>query len=231
MRRRLIIAIGVVLLAISLGLAEMPVNRQNPASGSANGGVEAIASQRGRDGLARLSGVGNTVLDVLGLRTPGRRSKGELADSKGRQPRQQLAFVPHQRALAKVRPPKGSVHERVVAPAPNGASIQSLAEAIASPPPGADIVAELPPGNLPNFGGGPIGSGPIGPVFGGSPSIGGGGGVGPVTPPNNQPVISAVPEPSTWALMLMGFGVIGWSLRRVQRQQELPDGELADSKT
>jgi hypothetical protein len=26
--------------------------------------------------------------------------------------------------------------------------------------------------------------------------------------------VSAVPEPGTWAMMLLGFGAIGWSLRR-----------------
>jgi hypothetical protein len=26
--------------------------------------------------------------------------------------------------------------------------------------------------------------------------------------------VPAVPEPSTWALMLLGFGAVGWGLRR-----------------
>jgi hypothetical protein len=29
---------------------------------------------------------------------------------------------------------------------------------------------------------------------------------------------AAVPEPGTWALMLLGFGCIGWRLRRRNRR-------------
>ena len=32
----------------------------------------------------------------------------------------------------------------------------------------------------------------------------------------------AVPEPSTWALMLLGFGLMGCSVRAKQRRRELP---------
>jgi len=31
------------------------------------------------------------------------------------------------------------------------------------------------------------------------------------------PVGSSVPEPTTWAMMLLGFGAIGWSMRRTRR--------------
>ncbi|MES2325864.1 MAG: PEPxxWA-CTERM sorting domain-containing protein [Pseudomonadota bacterium] len=33
----------------------------------------------------------------------------------------------------------------------------------------------------------------------------------------NSVTITAVPEPSTWAMMLIGFGAIGWQLRRRKR--------------
>lgn len=59
---------------------------------------------------------------------------------------------------------------------------------------------------------------PIGPGGGGGVGVvpsGGGGGV--VSPPGettpNPPVISAVPEPSTWATMLLGFALTGGALR------------------
>lgn len=35
-----------------------------------------------------------------------------------------------------------------------------------------------------------------------------------VTDPPPADAISAVPEPTTWAMFLLGFGTIGWSLRR-----------------
>jgi hypothetical protein len=35
-----------------------------------------------------------------------------------------------------------------------------------------------------------------------------------------QNVTTAVPEPATWAMMLMGFGAIGFGLRR-RKQMEL----------
>lgn len=55
------------------------------------------------------------------------------------------------------------------------------------------------------------------PLIGGGGPTGGGGGV--VTPPGTgeppgPPAIPAVPEPSTWATMLLGFLMTGWALRR-----------------
>jgi hypothetical protein len=34
------------------------------------------------------------------------------------------------------------------------------------------------------------------------------------------PPVAAVPEPTTWALMLVGFGAIGHSMRSVRRKQK-----------
>jgi hypothetical protein len=39
-----------------------------------------------------------------------------------------------------------------------------------------------------------------------------------VTPPVITP--QAVPEPGTWALMLLGFGLIGWILRRRPHREQ-----------
>ncbi len=42
-----------------------------------------------------------------------------------------------------------------------------------------------------------------------------------VTVANQPDVVAAVPEPSTWAMMLTGFGLVGWALRRHMRSQQL----------
>jgi hypothetical protein len=33
-------------------------------------------------------------------------------------------------------------------------------------------------------------------------------------------VIAGVPEPATWAMMLLGFGAVGWTLRGSRRKQD-----------
>ena len=38
----------------------------------------------------------------------------------------------------------------------------------------------------------------------------------------SSPDVSAVPEPSTWAMMLLGFGLIGATLRRMDKSRQLP---------
>lgn len=62
------------------------------------------------------------------------------------------------------------------------------------------------------------------------PSVGGGGGGGfipgiPIPLPDFvPPVFGAVPEPSTWALMIAGFGMVGASLRRRRVQVSVTYG-------
>lgn len=63
------------------------------------------------------------------------------------------------------------------------------------------------PGGVPGVGGG-VGGGSPG---GSSPPGGGGGGGG------NPPPVGAIPEPTTWALMILGFGGIGGVMRRRPR--------------
>lgn len=78
-------------------------------------------------------------------------------------------------------------------------------------------LAAPPPPDVPNFftgssSGGPIGPGPF---VGGSGSSSGGtpGSSGDPSNPDNPPPTSAVPEPSAWAMMLVGFGAMGAVLR------------------
>jgi len=152
-----------------------------------------------------------TVAAMLAERSPGTRSVGELALLKHKR-----EAVLHERALPKIRGPyvPPTAYEALASPPP--------AAAIA-PPPQAPLFATVagPPEVIPPVGGVPGGSfGP--PVFSNIPSPGGGGGGGGFTPPiittvtPQVPVTPAapVPEPASWGMMLLGFGLMGAVLRR-----------------
>lgn len=193
------------------------------------GGLGGSGSYVGRAiGSAVNGGVNgfNSVAALLAGRSPGERVEGALASLKHkRQP------VLHQRALAKVRRPSGA--------RPLGTGIvppQSAAPFAAAPPAAAsplfNAVSAAPPATIIPAVGQPGGGG--GTFFPGVFSPGGGGGGVvvpsapdvPVTPPIIPPVVtppvippvvvppSAVPEPGSWGMMLIGFGLIGWSIRR-----------------
>ena len=192
------LVVAVVLIATPLTLAG--VNFWLP--GLVSGGRSSIAAKV-------TSAVGNgpsNFLAMLGLRSPGLRKAGELADTKNHAP-VTAEIVPHQRALAKVRPA-----------APSGKLIPLT--------PAAPQIAEVLPGQLvlPSASNAPAFSQDSGPS-GGTPLFlgdtpggggGGGGGGGPIVTPENPPIPSGVPEPGTWALMIMGLGGIGVSLRRTR---------------
>ena len=211
--RRVKIALGILALAIPFGLAELNLSGFGGMVG--NGGAKPAMAIASTPSIAsKIEAIGASMLDVLGLRSPGERSKGELADSKAHAHR--LASYhrhpsPHQRALAKVRPP-----QLIPLSPPSDVTTAPVANALTSAPdvgPPA-VVQQLAPVIPPVIGTGPGGGFLPG---GGFPSGGGfppGGGNLPPPPPPPPPPPSAVPEPSTWALMLLGFWGIGSSLRR-----------------
>lgn len=161
-----------------------------------------------------LKTAGDTVAGLFDLRSPGNRIAGLLALNKHRP-----QLVRHERALPKVRKTSaaplagivGSPPASGVPPTPP-ADNAPLYNAITSAPP----IGTLPEGGV---GGGP----------GGFPAIsfpgGGGGGViippvvtttpptTPSTPTTPTPPTPAVPEPGSWAMMLIGFLLIGQVLR------------------
>jgi len=100
---------------------------------------------------------------------------------------------------------------QLLAGAPPIAVAPPIAEVAFNPPTLAAIIGGSGPGNAsapPSGGGAP-------PSGGGPPANGG----GPVSFPTSEPrepltPVSAVPEPGTWATMLLGFGLLGWRLRR-----------------
>jgi hypothetical protein len=161
-------------------------------------------------------------LAMMADRSPGDRTKAELTKTQRR------AAPPTQRALGKItkpEPPK-EFTEAIAPPIPK---IDEIGTALAPPvdigpllltpqPPGGGGII-IPPSAPPGGGGGPN-----------PPSTPPGGGGGPNPPPDDgtpppcedctpTPVINppAVPEPGTWATMLMGFGLVGWLMRRRRR--------------
>jgi PEP-CTERM motif len=141
--------------------------------------------------------------DLLGQRSPGARTAARLTKTK------------KARALAKVRQ------------APAGPSPVELAKILLAPPEHLPVdlgkpmalleVAPPPFETIIGPPGGIVGSPPGG---GGSPP----GGVGGLPPGGGPPLVrqpdsptSAVPEPGTWATMLLGFGLLGWRMRRERK--------------
>jgi hypothetical protein len=161
-------------------------------------------------GDAASAGVDNlkTVAAMLADRSPGRRPEGALASLKHRK---QPSL--HERALPKVRRPESP-----------------LAAIIGTPPvPPVELPPTMPLYNM--VSGPPDVVPPTTLVTGGpppGPPPGGGGGI--VVPPGTEdtpnvpttPVTPAVPEPATWAMMLLGFAMVGWAIRREKRAAAQP---------
>lgn len=188
-RRAAIVASLSIAAAVPLGLATLGVT----------GGHLVYAATSGAKSLA----------DLLDQRSPGERTGAQLTKSK------------KMRALAKLQPAPPS---SPVPPRPDALELAKLlmptepvSTAIEMP---AAVVAFGPTPTLgtiigPNPGGsGPPGGTLVTPPGGGGTPPGGGG--SPPTTPTQPPLVptSPVPEPGTWATMLLGFGLIGWRIRR-----------------
>jgi hypothetical protein len=184
-RRRRVTAVAVALCAA----AAAPVSLSLADFGS-GGMVEAAVAKA------------QSLVDLLEQRSPGRRTEAQLTKTKRKQA-----------ALAQTRPPV----RKPVAP-PIASPLTPMEVELASivlPPPElipapVGQVAIAPPPTL-----GAI----VSPPGGGSIVTPPGGGGGPPatipTPQPHEPVIVTppVPEPATWAMMLLGFGLIGWRIR------------------
>lgn len=159
-------------------------------------------------------------LDLLTLlqdRSPGAREGGRLAQTK----------------LLRVEQPFERVLPTLRMPAPAAAPVPTAVPVAPAPP---QLTADLPSipvayGPLGDFqpvpavAGGPVGSAPF---AGGVTPIGG----IPVSPapvetptpapsPSPVEVAPAVPEPSTWGMLLLGFWGVGVALRRRDRMAQL----------
>lgn len=168
-------------------------------------GALGVASLTGTD-LAGAAAVRATnLMDLIDQRSPGVRTEGQLTKMRRMAPAPLEEFAPPAALpteLAQALSPPSPVELAVdikATPAPT---------LFAPPLPGGIFMAH------PGGGGGPPGGG-----GGGGPPGGGGG-----SPPGSPPIVvpqgpGAVPEPGTWMTMLLGFGLMGWTIRR---QRALP---------
>lgn len=175
--------------------------------------------------LAQTTDVLNRFVD----RSPGERDETNLLKGKERKEKSLADRLfgrrvndgePDQRALGKIfdTPPEDSIKELL--PDPPGPL--ALGEPVPSGLlPVGDIGA--PGGGTPSgFPGGISTVAPSGPGgIPGGPNPGNPTPGGP-TDPGGEPPVAAVPEPGTWALMLIGFGFCGAVLRR--RRKPVPAG-------
>lgn len=187
--------------------------------------------------IPAFSGDGGTLFaqttDVLNRfvgRSPGERDEATLLKGKERKGKSLAERLfgrrvngggePDQRALGKIfdTPPEESIKDLL--PDPPGPLAPG--EPMASVPPLGNVGISPGGGGSSGFPGGistVLPSGPGGSQGGpdpGNPTPGG------PSDPGIGPPIAAVPEPGTWALMLIGFGLCGAVLRR--RRKPLPAG-------
>lgn len=156
-----------------------------------------------------------SLADLLDARSPGARTAAQLTKTKHARalPKQQMAprHTPAPPDLAKVA-------QLLAPPAASPVNIASAASFVGAPPSLATIVGSLPGSELipPSReitqpgGGGVIGPG-AGPPLVSVPTP---------QPPKLVPP-PALPEPGTWASMLLGFAFIGWRIRRRSRFEAL----------
>jgi hypothetical protein len=156
-----------------------------------------------------------TVAGMLAGRSPGERAQGALASLKHKR-----VPVLHQRALPKVRRSAAPATPLANIVAPPAATVPvvppvaaPLFNSVTAPPPVVSSLAAAPATIFPGF----------------SPLPGGGfivpPGVTQVTPPVTPPVttpqvppVAAVPEPGSWAMMLLGFVMMAVAIRRRGRE-------------
>jgi len=145
-----------------------------------------------------------SLADLLQQRSPGERTQGVLTKAKRAQ-----------RALAKMRP---AINPEIGGQPPSATELATILLPPAEAPLPVAVGSPLAMAQLPSTpfdsitgpGPGLVITGP----GGGSGSPGGGGGSPPIVTPQNPGVPSAVPEPGTWATMLLGFALIGWRVKR-----------------
>lgn len=168
-----------------------------------------VASFSGVDIAGAAVARAESIADLLAKRSPGNRTEAHLNKTKHK----------HYRVLAE-REAAPAVPAPLLAMAPTAAlpdvalpAIPEFVTLAQSAPVFPAIFAPIPVGGIfaPGGGGGTLPGAPGGP--------GGPGGPPQQPPPPGPPTETppAVPEPATWAMMILGFGLIGLTARRQRR--------------
>jgi len=171
------------------------------------GAVIPFAATGGGFGIAAAveaaSRFANDPLSILGARSPGTRNDARLVSTKKGHGAPRTEYV-----LSASEPGPDEAVPMALADTADPAFLPDVAAA-ATPP--VLLAAGLP--GVPRGGGYfPFGGGTSGPGPGGGG--GGGGGNGGETP---EPPIPSIPEPASWAMLMLGFFTIGHIMRRERR--------------
>ena len=158
----------------------------------------------GKAGAAGIVAALEDPLSLFGDRSPGGRGAGALLSTKPERTAA-LADGPEERVLSGVRdrdPGFGDIPPGLGDPVFGVGPEASVA--------GRTLPGDAPPSDDP-FSGGPLG----GPSFASSQPLLG------QAPPGflSDPGVPAVPEPGTWAMMILGFFAVGLAVRRRARKQ------------
>jgi hypothetical protein len=149
------------------------------------GGAFSLASLAGVDLADAAVSRAESLIDLLDQRSPGARTEGQLTKTKHKKEAVVDRETPKNLADVLAPPAPGLIPIDLDVPAP-------VIEVASTTPPGEILV---PPTVItPPHGGDTPPPGP------------------PNTPPPPPP--PALPEPGTWMSMILGFGLVGWLLRR-----------------
>jgi len=147
--------------------------------------------------------------EIFAQRSPGGRASGATASAKQLKQLKQIKAKPHERVLAEALP--NHAVTPLAAPPIVGWQAMPLPERGFEPESLLIPAAYVPTPQLDGLGEGPPIGIPRAPIIyqGYPPPI-----FPPViTPASPIPPTSAVPEPTSWAMMLCGFAMLGWGLR------------------
>lgn len=185
-------------------------------------GISDIAA-RTTDAAGRMVQNTSNAVQAFVNRSPGARGATDTLKGKAK-----TAFTQNSAAPDKGKPAQRALGKIFDEPLTSLTGPMAPAAPVVFLPPDADVAAAALPAMALAV---PVGGGFFAPVTGGGFIIGGGGGgvgggpapigEGPITPaPPTPPLItSAVPEPSTWMLLLIGFAAVGASIRRAKASQ------------